>query len=410
MALECGTPQGSPISPIISMLYFSPILQLNDPDRRFGYADDVAITAVGETTAETTKKLQWELEDTLKWGRENAISFDPEKAELIHFYYTRGQSHNDSIDFEGITIEPKASIRWLGVHLDSRLSFKTHVETMTSKALKAGNFLRSLNKAQKGSPPDAVALAAKACVVPVALYEADVWWPGETRASSSDASRTVSTRTQNLTDKINKALLQRTANLVGRTVRPSLFAKNNGAVLAGPNHRGLPKKKAAEKHIELLDNLPREVLLCYSDGSQDKAGNTGWGAVTYHDCRSTSACGYIPNAEVYDAEAVGAYEAMKLASIREVRLFLDNSAVVDGILGKTPDSSQRAYMGLRKIAKDLGPRVTTKVAWVPGHKDVFGNEQADKLAKAGSELPGRHCSTSTITHIRRWARKERGRL
>lgn len=210
--------------------------------------------------------------------------------------------------------------------------------------------------------------------------------------------------------------------MVGRTVRTSLSAKNNGAVLPRPNHRGLPKKEAAEKHPELLDGLPREVLLCYSDGSQDKAGNTGWGAITFHDCRSTTACGFIPNAEVYDAEAMGAHEAMKLAkerirgnpNIREVLLFLDNSAVVDDILGKTPDSSQKAYMGLRKIAKDLPPppppRVTTRVAWVPGHKDILGKEEADKLAKARSKLPKTHCSTSTITHTRRWARKERGRL
>lgn len=481
--LECGAPQGSPISPIISMLYFSPILRINDPDNRFGYADDIAITATGESTAETTRKLQWELDDTLKWGKENAIAFDPEKAELIHFYYTRGQDHEDTVCFEGLTISPKPSIRWLGVHLDSKLSFKTHVETMTSRALKAGNFLRSLNKTQKGSPPDAVSLAAKACVVPVALYGADVWWPGESRQSATDPSRRVSTRTQNLVDKLDKALhtaaravipawkttntavihresgvptaalaltltrmrtstryanldrshplskridkrlpprvpptrLLRTAALVGKTVRPTLFARNNGAVLPGPNHRGLPKKEAAQKHLELLDDLPRPVLLAYSDGSQDKNGHTGWGAVTYHDTRTTTACGYIPNAEVYDAEAVGAFEALKLArnrvrdnpNITEILLFLDNTAVIDGILGKTPDSSQQAYMGLRRIAKELLPKVTTRVAWVPGHEGIMGNERADVLAKEGSELSRHQGNISTITHIRRWTRKER---
>lgn len=481
--LECGAPQGSPISPIVSMLYFSPILKINDPSTRFGYADDVAILAVGADTKETTRKLQWELQDTLDWGRLNAVSFDPDKAELIHFYHTRKQTHEESVDFEGRTIEPQDTVRWLGVHLDSRLSFRKHVEVMTGKALKAANFLKSLNKTQKGSPPDAVALAAKACVAPVALYGMEAWWPGDKRQSASCPSRQVTTGTSSLVEKMDKAFrtaaravlpawkttntavvhresgvppapvalaqarlrtsarfasldrnhpvsrridkklppripmtrLQRTASLVGRTVRPSLFAKNNGAVLAGPDFRGLPKAKAAEKHLELLDALPRTTLLAYSDGSQDKMENTGWGAVTYHDYKSTSSCGYLANAEVYDAEAVGAFEAMKLARIRiasnpdikEILLFLDNSAVVDGILGNTPASSQGAYMGLRKIAKELQPHVTTKVAWVPGHKDVLGNERADKLAKEGSELPRHTSSCATITHIKRWARKER---
>ncbi|EHK19747.1 uncharacterized protein TRIVIDRAFT_68247 [Trichoderma virens Gv29-8] len=61
-----------------------------------------------------------------------------------------------------------------------------------------------------------------------------------------------------------------------------------------------------------------------------------WGAVTYHDYKTTSSCGYLANAEVYDAEAVGAFEAIKLTrtqialnpDIKEILLFLDNSAVL----------------------------------------------------------------------------------
>lgn len=67
-------------------------------------------------------------------------------------------------------------------------------------------------------------------------------------------------------------------------------------------------------------------------------------------------------------------------------------------------------MGLRKIAKELQPSVTTKVAWVPGHKDVHGNEVADTLAKEGSELPTTQTRLATITHVKRWARSQRKML
>ncbi|PNP44425.1 hypothetical protein TGAMA5MH_03815 [Trichoderma gamsii] len=201
-------------------------------------------------------------------------------------------------------------------------------------------------------------------------------------------------------------------------VRPSLFAHNNGAALPGPDSRGTKKEEAAKSHLELLDDLPNSTLVAYSDGSQDEFGNTGWGAVTFHKARATKSNGCLPNSEVYDAEAVGAFEAIKLArerirldpSINEIILFLDNSAVVDGILGPTPYSSQSAYMGLRKIAKDLQPGIRTRVAWVPGRKDIHGNETADKLAKEGSELPTLPSRTATITHIRSWTRSERRRL
>ncbi|PON20640.1 hypothetical protein TGAM01_v210514 [Trichoderma gamsii] len=134
--------------------------------------------------------------------------------------------------------------------------------------------------------------------------------------------------------------LQRTTALARRTVRPSLFAHNNGAVLPGPDFRGTKKEDAAKKH--LLDGLPNSTLAAYSNGSQDELGNTGWGAVTFHKARATKSNGCLPNAEVYDAEAVKAFEAIKLAKeriradpgIKEIILFLDNSAVTLAALEK----------------------------------------------------------------------------
>ncbi|KAL6702198.1 ribonuclease H-like domain-containing protein [Trichoderma pleuroticola] len=257
---------------------------------------------------------------------------------------------------------------------------------------------------------DTLNWAAKACVAPVALYGVEAFWPGESKQSATNPSRQKTTNLpvihresgvppanhpisrridRRLPPRVPPMRLQRTAALVGKTVRPSLFAKNNGAVQAGPDFRGLPKAKAAEKHLELLNGLPRSTLLAYSDGLQDKHSNTGWGAVIYHNFSRSLAYGPLSNAEVYDAEAVGAFEAIKLAraralanpDIREILLFLDNSALL--------------------------PRVTTKVAWVPGHKDILGNEEADRLAKEGLELPCYLSNCSTITYIKRWVKKKR---
>lgn len=153
-------------------------------------------------------------------------------------------------------------------------------------------------------------------------------------------------------------------------------------------------------------------MVAYSDGSQDELRSTGCGAATFYRARATTSCGHLPNAEVYDAEALKLARTRIAADpiIKELILFLGNSVVVDGILGPTPASSQGAYMGLRKIAKKPLPEVITRVAWVPGHKDIYGNETADALAKRGSELPRPPSKVSTITHIKRWARQRRKAL
>ncbi|KAK0755682.1 hypothetical protein N5P37_011768 [Trichoderma harzianum] len=96
---------------------------------------------------------------------------------------------------------------------------------------------------------------------------------------------------------------------------------------------------------------------------------------------------------VYDAEAVGAFEAIKLAKLRiadtpdinELVLFLDKSAVVDGILGTTSASSQGAYMGIRRIAKVIQSRFTPELRG-SRDKDIYDNETADALAKGVQEF------------------------
>ncbi|PTB47361.1 hypothetical protein M431DRAFT_102438, partial [Trichoderma harzianum CBS 226.95] len=52
--LEYRAPQGSPISPIVSILYFSPSLKLNNPNTYFRYADNISIIVVGTNTKKTT--------------------------------------------------------------------------------------------------------------------------------------------------------------------------------------------------------------------------------------------------------------------------------------------------------------------------------------------------------------------
>jgi hypothetical protein len=46
--------QGSPVSPILFLLYIEPIYRLGNPQGRFGYADDTAILSIGDTVDEST--------------------------------------------------------------------------------------------------------------------------------------------------------------------------------------------------------------------------------------------------------------------------------------------------------------------------------------------------------------------
>ena len=77
ISLKCGVPQGSPISPILFLLYIQPIYSLGIREQRFGYADDVAMLQIGSSIADTAKAATEDVSTLVKWGQENAIYFEP---------------------------------------------------------------------------------------------------------------------------------------------------------------------------------------------------------------------------------------------------------------------------------------------------------------------------------------------
>ena len=158
------------------MLYIAPMLWLGNPVRRFGYADDIALVAISTDFQSNCNQLQSDLQEALSWGDSVGITFDPAKSELLHF--SRGREA-DNRPLPGVNAgtysvsEKPGPLRWLGVHFDRKLSFKQHVQILSSKALVVGNALKSLGKTTRGVPPHLLQQAVNACVLKKGYYGAE---------------------------------------------------------------------------------------------------------------------------------------------------------------------------------------------------------------------------------------------
>ncbi|KAG7406822.1 putative RNA-directed DNA polymerase from transposon BS [Fusarium oxysporum f. sp. raphani] len=108
-------------------------------------------------------------------------------------------------DFEK---HPEAAMRWLGIWLDSNLSFRVHAEKWTAKSQAVAHHLRGLINTIHGPLPSAVRSAVRACVEPVLLYGIEVWYPGATRPRWDQPSKDRPSSIQHLLQRMNKAIVQ----------------------------------------------------------------------------------------------------------------------------------------------------------------------------------------------------------
>lgn len=127
-----GIPQGSPLSPILYLLFNADLLQLpsKPSDPTSGFIDDTAKLVVSNSVAHNIGTLNSFLRQADRWGVTNGSRYDYQKFQLIHFWgrKTRPASMEVDLRFRAHVIQPTACVRYLGVLLDEKLSFKFHAE------------------------------------------------------------------------------------------------------------------------------------------------------------------------------------------------------------------------------------------------------------------------------------------
>src|SRR5579862_1031491 len=85
--IDCGLPQGSPVSPILFMLYIQPLFNTGPARQRkikFGYTDDICLLTTGKTLEDNCMTLSNDCQELFTWAKEKGLIFDMGKPELLH--------------------------------------------------------------------------------------------------------------------------------------------------------------------------------------------------------------------------------------------------------------------------------------------------------------------------------------
>ena len=108
------------------------------------------------------------------------MSIDITKLEIQHFSQRRKEDSCPSLRItlagDDITVTPTATMRWLGIYLDRKLSFCAHMRIMANRTSSVVNGLCCLANTVRGLSQSNLRLLYRTCAFPVLSYASIVWF------------------------------------------------------------------------------------------------------------------------------------------------------------------------------------------------------------------------------------------
>ena len=134
MAVTCGVPQGSVLGPLLFLIYMNDLPDCLSYINTILFADDTSLYKSSKNIRDLYSTVNQDMNTLSDWFRVNKLSLNARKCNFMFFTNSRSDKDITSIlKIGNDSIEKRTCIKFLGIHLDEKLTWNYHIKICRSK-------------------------------------------------------------------------------------------------------------------------------------------------------------------------------------------------------------------------------------------------------------------------------------
>ena len=170
LKLALGVPQGSILGPLLFNIFINELFLFIENTDVCNFADDNTLYSCGHSLDEVIATLKHDIDVVLKWFESNHLAANPSKFQLMFL----GVPSSELPEFivQGITLQPLNEVKLLGVTIDHKLKFDSHIRNICAAANRKINCLYRIRRFLNIKQLRAI---SNAYIVSTFLYAPLIW-------------------------------------------------------------------------------------------------------------------------------------------------------------------------------------------------------------------------------------------
>ena len=137
--VEYGTPQGSCLGPLLFLIFSNDLYLHVEYCKIILFADDTTIYVTEKNNNYAKACLEHDLQNIVDWFRANSLTLNLEKSAVVNFNPNPAPL---SLKIDKVPLPDVTTIKFLGVWLDNKLNWDTHINKLCIKINQNLNFLK----------------------------------------------------------------------------------------------------------------------------------------------------------------------------------------------------------------------------------------------------------------------------